>query len=61
MVRVRSICTVIAVLFGLAVLPAHAAPMLLSQGKPALASSSENGGTPASAAVNGNGDTRSSR
>jgi hypothetical protein len=58
MARVRSICTVIAVLLGLAVLPAHAAPALLSQGKPALASSAENGGTPASAAVDGNGDTR---
>ncbi|MDX8049791.1 discoidin domain-containing protein [Lentzea sp. BCCO 10_0798] len=58
MVRVRSICTVIAVLLGLAVLPAHAAPALLSQGKPALASSTENSGTPASAAVDGNGDTR---
>ncbi|MEV6710625.1 discoidin domain-containing protein [Lentzea sp. NPDC051208] len=58
MARVRSICTVVAVLLGFAVVPAQAAPTLLSQGKPALASSTENSGTPASAAVDGNGDTR---
>ncbi|MCX2948740.1 discoidin domain-containing protein [Lentzea sp. NEAU-D7] len=58
MARVRSICTVVAVLLGIAVVPAQAAPALLSQGRPALASSTENAGTPASAAVDGNGDTR---
>ena len=38
--------------------PAQAAPTLLSQGKPATASSTENAGTPASAAVDGNTGTR---
>src|SRR5688500_12385302 len=38
--------------------PATAAPTLLSQGKPATASSAENAGTPASAAVDGNPGTR---
>ncbi|KAA9381318.1 coagulation factor 5/8 type domain-containing protein [Microbispora cellulosiformans] len=38
--------------------PAHAAPVLLSQGKSATASSTENAGTPASAAVDGNTGTR---
>ena len=38
--------------------PAHAAGTLLSQGKPATASSTENAGTPASAAVDGNTGTR---
>ncbi|MCX5301850.1 discoidin domain-containing protein, partial [Streptomyces sp. NBC_00193] len=45
----------------LALLPstaATAAPTLLSQGKPATASSSEGAGTPASAAVDGNNGTR---
>ncbi|MCY0937219.1 discoidin domain-containing protein [Streptomyces sp. H34-S4] len=37
---------------------ATAAPTLLSQGKPATASSSESAGTPASAAVDGNNGTR---
>src|SRR6266699_393643 len=37
---------------------AHAAPSLLSQGKTATASSTENAGTPASAAVDGNTGTR---
>ncbi len=37
---------------------AHAAGTLLSQGKPATASSTENGGTPASAAFDGNTGTR---
>ncbi|GIE92891.1 hypothetical protein Ari01nite_03560 [Paractinoplanes rishiriensis] len=37
---------------------AHAADTLLSQGKPALASTSENGGAPAAAAVDGNTGTR---
>jgi hypothetical protein len=38
--------------------PARAAGTLLSQGKPATASSTENAGTPASAAVDGNTGTR---
>src|SRR5437762_6664302 len=38
--------------------PAHADVTLLSQGKPATASSTENGGTPAAAAVDGNNGTR---
>jgi beta-glucosidase len=38
--------------------PANAAPTLLSQGRPATASSTENAGTPASAAVDGNAGTR---
>jgi hypothetical protein len=38
--------------------PATAAPALLSQGRPATASSAENAGTPASAAVDGNAGTR---
>ncbi|MEU4774192.1 discoidin domain-containing protein [Micromonospora sp. NPDC023644] len=38
--------------------PAQAAPSLLSQGRPATASSTENAGTPASAAVDGNAGTR---
>ncbi|GGV18079.1 hypothetical protein GCM10010275_69670 [Streptomyces litmocidini] len=37
---------------------AQAAPALLSQGRPATASSQENGGTPASAAVDGDPGTR---
>ncbi|MGW0899577.1 discoidin domain-containing protein, partial [Streptomyces goshikiensis] len=37
---------------------AHAAPVLLSQGRPVTASSQENGGTPASAAVDGDNATR---
>ena len=41
-----------------AIRPANAAPTLLSQGKPATASSTENAGTPASAAVDGNTGTR---
>ncbi|GIF14181.1 DUF1996 domain-containing protein [Actinoplanes teichomyceticus] len=38
--------------------PAHAADALLSQGRPALASSLENGESPAIAAVDGRSDTR---
>ncbi|RKE23408.1 discoidin domain-containing protein [Streptomyces sp. TLI_171] len=38
--------------------PARAAVVLLSQGRPATASSTENAGTPASAAVDGNTGTR---
>ncbi|MEU0742219.1 discoidin domain-containing protein [Streptomyces sp. NPDC006134] len=37
---------------------AEAAPVLLSQGKPVTASSQEHGGTPATAAVDGNSGTR---
>ncbi len=39
-------------------LSASAAPILLSQGKPATASSTENAGTPAASAVDGNTGTR---
>jgi len=49
--------TVLALVAGLLVagtLNANAAATLLSQGKPAAASSTENAGTPASAAVDGN-------
>jgi hypothetical protein len=38
--------------------PAHAAPALLSQGRPVAASSQENAGTPATAAVDGDMGTR---
>jgi F5/8 type C domain len=38
--------------------PAHAAPVLVSQGRPAVASSQENAGTPPSAAVDGSTTTR---
>ncbi len=38
--------------------PAHAADQLLSQGRPATASSTENASFPASAAVDGNTGTR---
>jgi hypothetical protein len=66
MYRLRSAGTVsatvlgFALLIGLAVVPgtASAAPVLLSQGKPATASSTEGAGTPASAAVDGNAGTR---
>ena len=60
MYRLRSVSTALALLMGLAVVPgtANAAPVLLSQGKPATASSTEGAGTPASAAVDGNAGTR---
>ncbi|SDG47990.1 Glycosyl hydrolases family 2, TIM barrel domain [Lentzea fradiae] len=60
MFRLRSIGTVLAVLVGLAAAPGtvSAAPSLLSQGKPVAASSVENDGTPASAAVDGDPGTR---
>ena len=45
-------------LFAVGVQPAHAADTLLSQGRPAIASSAENGGAPAAAAVDGNTGTR---
>jgi hypothetical protein len=63
----RSLRTLIAIAVALALAlytlvavstPAHAAPTLLSQGRPATASSTENAGTPASAAVDGNTGTR---
>ncbi|MCE6996631.1 discoidin domain-containing protein [Saccharothrix sp. S26] len=64
--RLRSASTALAPLLGLAlflglaVVPgtANAAPVLLSQGKPATASSIEGAGTPASAAVDGDPGTR---
>ncbi|WP_367129994.1 discoidin domain-containing protein [Saccharothrix sp. HUAS TT1] len=66
MYRLRSASRVLtaslgfALLIGLALAPgtANAAPELLSQGKPATASSAEGAGTPASAAVDGNPGTR---
>ncbi|MGM1062839.1 discoidin domain-containing protein [Saccharothrix sp. Mg75] len=60
MYRLRSAGAATALLLGLALVPgtATAAPVLLSQGKPATASSTEGAGTPASAAVDGNAGTR---
>jgi hypothetical protein len=63
MYRLRSASTAVAafaLLAGLVLVPstANAAPVLLSQGKPATASSTEGAGTPASAAVDGDGGTR---
>ena len=63
MYRLRSASTAVAafaLLAGLVLVPstANAAPVLLSQGKPATTSSSEGTGTPASAAVDGDGGTR---
>ncbi|WP_329172030.1 discoidin domain-containing protein [Streptomyces sp. NBC_01477] len=52
-----AVLALIAALFT-AARPAHAAPSLLSQGRTATASSTENAGTPASAAVDGNTGTR---
>ncbi|MFI1659380.1 discoidin domain-containing protein [Streptomyces sp. NPDC020472] len=60
--RATAAVLVTALLAGLLALvaapPAAAAPVLLSQGRPATASSQENGGTPASAAVDGDPGTR---
>ncbi|MFI1718848.1 discoidin domain-containing protein [Streptomyces sp. NPDC053513] len=60
--RATAAVLVTALLAGLLALvaapPAAAAPVLLSQGRPATASSQENGGTPASAAVDGDPATR---
>ncbi|WP_405150286.1 discoidin domain-containing protein [Sphaerisporangium sp. NBC_01403] len=61
--RLRPIGAALAVLGGLlavpaVVAPAHAAETLLSQGKTATASSTENAGTPAAYAVDGNTATR---
>ncbi|XVS66676.1 discoidin domain-containing protein [Actinosynnema sp. CA-299493] len=66
MYRLRSASRVLPTLLGLALLmglaavpgTANAAPVLLSQGKPVTASSTEGAGTPASAAVDGNAGTR---
>src|SRR5262245_2534668 len=49
---------VLLAVYGLVIAPAQAATVLLSQGKPATASSTENAGTPASAAVDGDPGTR---
>ncbi|QUQ66289.1 discoidin domain-containing protein [Kutzneria sp. CA-103260] len=58
----RALGVLLSVLVGLTVAvsagPAHAAGTPLSQGKTATASSQENGGTPASAAVDGDATTR---
>ncbi|MER7534059.1 discoidin domain-containing protein [Streptomyces sp. NPDC097704] len=60
--RATAAALVTALLAGLLALvaapPAAAAPVLLSQGRPATASSQENGGTPAGAAVDGDPGTR---
>src|SRR5437588_11080543 len=63
--RRRSVVAAVAIaglMFGTAVIassvPAGAASTLLSQGRPATASSTENAGTPASAAVDGDTGTR---
>jgi len=58
-----AVVTAVAVVVGLAgyvatARPASAAGPLLSQGRPVLASSQENAGTPATAAVDGNAGTR---
>jgi hypothetical protein len=60
MYRLRTAGTVVALLLGLVVVPsaAIAAPVLLSQDKPATASSIEGAGTPAPSAVDGRADTR---
>jgi hypothetical protein len=58
---IAGVVAVLAAGLGLMVAPlnsAHAAATLLSQGKTATASSTENGGTPASAAVDGDTGTR---
>ncbi|MEU0719710.1 discoidin domain-containing protein [Streptomyces lavendulocolor] len=53
------VTTLVAALLALVPAPAaEAAPVLLSQGRPATASSQENGGTPAAAAVDGAPGTR---
>jgi F5/8 type C domain-containing protein/glycosyl hydrolase family 2 len=57
--RLALLCTVLAIASCLAAVPADAATLtLLSQGKPATASSVEGAGFPASAAVDGNAGTR---
>ncbi|MER6096449.1 discoidin domain-containing protein [Streptomyces sp. NPDC001728] len=60
--RLTAVALVAALLAGLLALvaapPAEAAPVLLSQGRPATASSQENAGTPAGAAVDGDPGTR---
>ncbi|MFI8520092.1 discoidin domain-containing protein [Streptomyces sp. NPDC085481] len=60
--RTRALALVTALLGGLLALApateAQAAPVLLSQGRPVTASSQENGGTPATAAVDGDLGTR---
>jgi beta-glucosidase len=53
-----TVATAIAGVVAILPAPAGAAPTLLSQNKPATASSAENAGTPASAAVDGNPGTR---
>ncbi len=59
--RLRALAMAATVLLlsgSLAVVPANAAPVLLSQGKPATTSSAENAGTPPSAAFDGDPGTR---
>src|SRR4051812_31173151 len=55
---VIAVLTVLLTTYGIITSPAHAAVTLLSQGKPVTASSTENAGTPASAAVDGIATTR---
>ena len=58
LVAVLSVAVLVAGYLTTVALSAHAADALLSQGRPATASSIENAGTPASAAVDGNAGTR---
>jgi len=53
-----AVAVLVAAFIVVTTLTAHAADTLLSQGKPATSSSSENAGTPAAAAVDGNAGTR---
>jgi hypothetical protein len=57
-VATTAVVLLIGYLVAVSALQANAATTLLSQGKPATASSTENAGTPASAAVDGNTGTR---
>ncbi|WP_203917889.1 discoidin domain-containing protein, partial [Rugosimonospora africana] len=57
-VAVLATAALVASYLAVTALTASAAATLLSQGRPATASSSENAGSPASAAVDGNTGTR---
>jgi F5/8 type C domain len=57
-VSAAAVLTILAGYFVYTLLPANAATSLLSQGKPTTASSTENAGTPASNATDGNTGTR---
>src|SRR5258708_2079717 len=58
LIAVIAILTLVTAYLTVTALTANAAATLLSQGRPATTSSSENAGTPASAAVDGNTGTR---